>query len=358
MSSRRASRRAAAVKAADAITDTADRMSRPRRSFGALDSNSGASISKGPTSPNSGTPSSMRLSVTLPPSKLRLVLNGNSKDKSPSNGRQARPSVNSRDPFVGGEIMEGRRARNVKKSYVVESESEEEDEEMEDVVDDEDAEGEDDDDLDAEGEEIDEDAEGDVDMEEPLPPTIKISSESKSGKVTISAKPTGRSDGMTVEQKELLDDSDDDELSELASDLEEEEETMLLGNEEDAEGEDDDEEPEEEEEEEEADSDDETPAGGSRASTPDLTKLTKRQRARLEEGNDGHLLALPDGRSFSLTRIFLTYNPQRSRSKNTSQRRSTPCVVLKWPVAVRTLAKSVMRRRRYCFQLLISSTTN
>ena len=50
-----------------------------------------------------------------------------------------------------------------------------------------------------------------------------------------------------------------------------------------------------EEEDDSLDSDDETPAGGSRASTPDLNKLTKRQRARFEESDGGHLLALPDG---------------------------------------------------------------
>ena len=73
---------------------------------------------------------------------------------------------------------------------------------------------------------------------------------------------------------------------------------MQTGNEEDAEGEEEEIEVEEEGDEEEddsLDSDDETPAGGSRASTPDLNKLTKRQRARFEESDGGHLLALPDG---------------------------------------------------------------
>jgi Ino eighty subunit 2 len=74
---------------------------------------------------------------------------------------------------------------------------------------------------------------------------------------------------------------------------------MQMGGEEDAEGEDEEIEvaDEDEEDDDDSDSDDETPAGGSRASTPDLTKLTKRQRARLEEGGSGHLLALPDGLS-------------------------------------------------------------
>jgi Ino eighty subunit 2 len=102
----------------------------------------------------------------------------------------------------------------------------------------------------------------------------------------------------------------------LDSDIEEEEEGMQMGGEEDAEGEDeeievveeDDEEEVEEEvevEDDDLDSDDETPMGGSRASTPDLSKLTKRQRARLEEGGSGHLLALPDGMSCSTSRRLL-----------------------------------------------------
>jgi Ino eighty subunit 2 len=218
-------------------------------------------------------------------------------------------SLKSRDKLTGGEIIEGKRARNVKKSYIVESDSEEEDEEMEDIGEDEDAEeesAEDDEEMgdeDAEGEEEDDDADadGDVDMDiPPPPPLIKISRPDKNRKPVISVKPSGKSDGKTVEAKEVADASDDEELSELESEMEDEEEGMQLGNEEDAEGEDEEIEvvdDDEEEDDDELDSDDETPAGGSRASTPDLTKLTKRQRARLEEGGSGHLLALPDGES-------------------------------------------------------------
>lgn len=300
----RSSRRLAATGSSESNADAPISMSRPRRSNGASDPPFSATVSRRPSTSDSDLPS-MRLKVTLPPSKLRQVTGG----ASGGGGTSGRPvtqanhrssgasvSVNSRDQFIGGEILEGKRARNVKKSYVLDSDSE--DDEMEDAIeDDEDAEGEDDD-MDAEGE--DEDADGDVDM--PPPPTIKISP-SKPGRVAITAKPAGKSDGMSVEQKETLDDSDDDELSELDSDLDEEEETMQLGNDEDAEGEDEDAEgeeieeieEEEEEEEEELDSEDETPGGGSRGSTPDLTKLTKRQRARLVEGGSGHLLALPDG---------------------------------------------------------------
>jgi Ino eighty subunit 2 len=201
--------------------------------------------------------------------------------------------------------VEGKRARNVKKSYVLESESDE-DEEMEDLGD-EDAEGEsieEDEDEDAEDDGLgDEDADGDIDMDIPPPPPVIKVSKAQSGKQSIVVKPPPKVDNKTVEQKEAEDESDDEELSELDSDLGEEveeEEAMQTGNEEDAEGEDEEMEVEEPEEDDELDSDDETPGGGSRASTPDLSKLTKRQRARIEEGGSGHLLALPDGLLFCL----------------------------------------------------------
>jgi len=298
MSSRR-SQRSAAVKAAEAITDAAyDRTSRPRRT--ASENVSSATLSRGPSA-SSRSPQSMRLTVKTSSTKLREAT------RSSSSGNSV--TVNTRDPVLGGEIIEGKRARNVRKSYVLESDSEEEDEdeEMEDVAD-EDAEGEsveeeDEEDVDAEDDGLgDEDADGDIDMDvAPPPPTIKIS-RAQAGKQTITARASGRGDTMTVEQKETQEASDDEELSELDSDVGEEgeeEEAMQTGAEEDAEGEEEEIEVEEEvedDEEDELDSDDETPAGGSRASTPDLNKLTKRQRARLEEGGSGHLLALPDGK--------------------------------------------------------------
>lgn len=245
-----------------------------------------ATVERGPLSASSSSPS-MRLTVKTSSSKLREATRATSTSNT--------VAVNSRDAFVGGEIIEGKRPRNVRKSYVVQEESDseedEEDQEMEDESEeDEDAEGEDEDD--------DMDADGDVDMEvAPPPPVIKIS-KAQSGKQSIVIKPPTKVDTKTVEQKEVEEEgSDDDELSELDSDLGEEvedEEAMQTGNEEDAEGED--EEMEEEDDDENPfGSDEETPAGGSRASTPDLAKLTVRQRARLEEGGSGHLMALPDG---------------------------------------------------------------
>lgn len=300
MSSRR-SQRSAAAKATEAIADGGEfRMSRPRRT--AADNTSMATVSLGEGSASSRTQQSMRLTVKTSSSKLREAT------RSSSTGHSI--SVNSRDQFIGGEIIEGKRSRNVRKSYVLESDSdEEEDAEMEDVGD-EDAEGdsiedEEDDDMDADDDGLGgEDAEGDIDMDVPPPPPVIKISRAASGKQTITAKPPPKTDTKTVEQKEVeLGSDDDEELSELDSDLGEEveeEEGMQTGNEEDAEGEEEEIEVEEgDEEDDELDSDDDTPADGSRATTPDLTKLTKRQRARLEEGGSGHLLALPDGKSSS-----------------------------------------------------------
>jgi Ino eighty subunit 2 len=302
MSSRRL-QRSAALKATEAIADAAEpRMSRSRRT--ASENMSTATVSRGPAPASSRSPQSMRLTVKTSSSKLREAT------RTASSGQSI--SVNSRDQFVGGEILEGKRARNVRKSYVLESDSEEEeDAEMEDAGD-EDAEGEsveedEDEEMDAEDGGIgDEDAEGDVDMDIPPPPPVIKISRAQSGKQTITAKAPTRVDHKTVEQKEaVLGSDDDEELSELDSDLGEEveeEEAMQTGNEEDAEGEEEEIEVEEAEDDDELDSDDETPMDGSRASTPDLTKLTKRQRARLEEGGSGHLLALPDGKSTFISR--------------------------------------------------------
>jgi Ino eighty subunit 2 len=296
----RRSRRAAAAMVPEAITDRSIAMSRVRRTASGAQPVPLATVSRAPSSSPSSQ-QSLHLTVKLSASKLRQATG-----MAPPARSGPSVSVNSRDQFVGGEIMEGKRARNVKKSYVLESDSDEEDEEMEDAgEDDAEAESVENDEMADEDAEVeDDDADGDVDMDlPPPPPTIKISRADKSKKPVISVKPTGKSDGKAVEAKEAPELSDDDELSELDSEIEEEEEGMQLGGDEDADGEEEeievvDEEEEEEEEDDELDSDDETPAGGSRASTPDLTKLTKRQRARLEEGGSGHLLALPDGKSF------------------------------------------------------------
>lgn len=286
----RRSRRNGARDISNATAETSNRMSRPRRSAGGQDPAMATLSREPPSSPSSQQ--SLRLTVKLGASKLREATGA----PAPRTGR---PSVtaSSRDPFIGGEILEGKRARNVKKGYVLDSDSEDdEDEEMEDVVEDDDAEGESVDDDGLEDDEVEEDADGDMDMDiPPPPPIIRVAKNAKQQSV-VKVKPAGKSDGKTVEQKEA---GSDDDLSELDSDMEDQEETMQLdAGDEDAEGDED--EIEVEEDEDELDSDDDTPGGGSRDSTPDITKLTKRQRARLEEGGSGHLLALPDGKIFTL----------------------------------------------------------
>jgi len=325
MSSRR-SQRSAATKAKEAIHQIADMVGdsipRSRRVTGS-EKISTATVSRGPPSASSKSPTSLRLTVKTSSTKLQKATS--SATSTPSKTI----SVNSREKLDGGDIIEGKRARNTRKSYVLESESEE-DEAMDDVVDDDDAEGEsieEDEDMDAEGEE---DADGDIDMDIPPPPPVITISKAKSGRSTIVAKPPAKAVTKTVEQKEVAAGSDDEKMSDL-SDLEselnddvEEEEGMQVGDEEDAEGEDDDLEVDEDAEGEEDgfDSDDETPMGGSRASTPDLNKLTKRQRARLEEGGSGHLLALPDGKPFPKYNESKLTKLQRSKSRNISLLRS------------------------------------
>ncbi|KAJ8060035.1 hypothetical protein OCU04_011645 [Sclerotinia nivalis] len=281
MSTRR-SQRSAAAKARDVIIvseQISPRSSRSRRTN--PEPASTATVSRGPAPPQSKSPESMRLTVKTSSSKLREATRS-----SPITGPSV--MVNSRDQFVGGEILEGKRNRKVGKSYVLESESEEDDEEMED------AEGEDD--PDAEGEDDDLDADGDVDMDvQPTPPTIQISKAS-AGKTKITVKEPPKVPTATVEQHEMGLSDDDDELSELDSDLGEEieeEEAMQSANEEDAEGEDEEIEVAAEEDEL-LDSDDENPANESRGSTPDLNKLTRRQRARFDDAASGYLMALPD----------------------------------------------------------------
>ncbi|KAK6582028.1 hypothetical protein PZA11_005725 [Diplocarpon coronariae] len=248
----RRSQRAAAVKAQEAIQEAdppSPRTKRLRRSAGTASENtpSSASVSRGQV--GNKTPV-MRLSVKTSSSKLREATRSSSSGNSGS----------SRDPFVGGEIIEGKRARHVKKSYVLESDSEdEEDEEMEDAAD-EDAEVDEDEDEEMDAEDdgmLDEDATGDLDMEDapPPPPAVKVTKASgKAKQVNVAKPPPAKGKVIPVEQKEVEGASDDEELSDEG----------------------------------------ETPANGSRASTPDLNKLTKRQRARFEESDGGHLLALPD----------------------------------------------------------------
>ncbi|KAF7543782.1 hypothetical protein G7Z17_g10476 [Cylindrodendrum hubeiense] len=228
--------------------------------------------------------------------------------------------------FEGGEIVEGKRNRGARKSYVVDSSPEEDDEEEEEdeieVEDDdddemdEDAEGEDEIDMDAEGEE---DAEGDIEMDiAPPPPTIKVSKPSRS-------KPAPRASALKVVPDDD-DDDDDDDLSDPAdSDVGDNtmglDETMV--DDEDAEGEEIEVAGEEvdEEEEEEVDSDDE----GSQDDEVDMTKLTKRQRARFEEEPQQYMKLSDEVQAkkvFTAEELSMRRQEMARRRRNLSEKRT------------------------------------
>jgi Ino eighty subunit 2 len=241
------------------------------------------------------TRQSIHLTVKADPNKLRKAIGGNTSKTTP------RTTVTRRN------IVSGKRAsRNSRVVREVDSDDEDEeedepqamdvddDDEEDEEVSDEDAEGEDDDEVDAEGEE---DEEMD-DLPPPPAPRIVVKSQER---VPVNAVVNAKGqDAVEAKEISMLDDDEDDELSELDSDLE--------GDEEDAEGEEDDEDAEGEDDEEEVtiaqngeededmDSDDDgTPA----SEVLDPSKMTRRQRARMEEESDGGLMALSNG-TFSI----------------------------------------------------------
>lgn len=238
----------------------------------------------------------LRLTVKMPSSRLREATSVASLDAAP--------------------VASTRSTRNIKKSYVVEtsSEDEEEDEEPEDYADadandDEIAEeatpnprpGEEDGDGDDAEAEI--DADGDIEMDDdaddgvplgyhPPPPILKVNppaAPKTKPAITVKAAPNPTK-LKSVEAKEMSmndpDEDDDEELSELGSDDDDDEEEAdedddAAEGEEDAEGEDIDEE-EDDEMAEEGDYS-RSPDALSRGTTPDINKMTKRQRSRLNE---------------------------------------------------------------------------
>ena len=138
------------------------------------------------------------------------------------------------------------------------------------------------------------DADGDIEMDD-APPILPRSKQPGS-KPTVTVTPVveaklnnGASKDMDLDD----DDDDDEELSELDSDAEGEEPGDDAPPEEVAEEEEIEEE-EEDDEDDESESDSGTPITGSRASTPDVSKMTKRQRGRIELGGD--FLQLPMGK--------------------------------------------------------------
>ncbi|KAL8908114.1 MAG: hypothetical protein Q9207_001006 [Kuettlingeria erythrocarpa] len=193
-------------------------------------------------------------------------------------------SVAEREGLETSEIVTGPRGSRAKRTVVVESSEEDEDEEDEDAEgDEEDAEGEEEEEADEEGNDdpeeeadADADADGDVDMDDadvpPPPPILKITGPSTKPAVSVTPADLGNIESVEAKEMEMADD-DDEELSDLGSEGDE-----------DAEGDDDD-----------LDQDDEgrSMGVGSRASTPDLSKMTKRQRSRMDQVMGSDFLQLP-----------------------------------------------------------------
>jgi Ino eighty subunit 2 len=253
------------------------------------------------------TRQSIHLTVKSSPGKLRQA----------TSGAVPKPAASRQNTVAGKRAS--RSSRIVREVDSDDDEDEDEDEaeeadamdvdDEEDEEDDVDAEGDEDEDMDAEGDE-------DDDIEDE---TIVVST-----KQAIPVKPviniTKAQD--SVEAKEMaMDDDDDDELSEPDSDMEEE----------DAEGEDEDAEGEEDDDmddtiaplDEEMDSDEDLGGGGL---TPDVTKMTKRQRALVEEGSDGGLLALSNEaqkkKHFTAEENAMRRAEMARRRKNLSEKRN------------------------------------
>ena len=284
MSTRRLRSRASLTAESSHVASSSGR---PRRGVAA--SASSATIER--TSPEE-TRQSIHLTVKAPPSKLREATSGSVRNV----------SVNSRDRFQGGEILSGPRGSRNKKVIVEESseeEDEEEDEEAEEPEEMDEDEEEDGEEAEEDDEDVDAEGEDDVEMEDappPPPPVAKSRGVARLIKPSINVTPAP--DISSVEAKEMVmvnDDDDDEELSELESQDEEDEEDEE-GGDEDAEGEDEEIVDDDADRDEDLDSDDETPQSISRSNTPDLSKLTRRQRAAFEE-YDGGLIALSNGKS-------------------------------------------------------------
>ncbi|KAL7823566.1 PAPA-1-like conserved region domain-containing protein [Trichoderma gracile] len=329
----------------DAGTATAMSSRRTGRAGGAAASRDTAS-----------SPESTHLSVTvkLPNSKSRQAARGGNRRI---------------DPFEGGEIVHGKRNRGGKKSYVIDSspDDEEEEEEEEVVVEDDDDEedddedeeeddveeeevirAEDDDELDedAEGEEEmevdadgEEDADGDIDMT-PNDDTRPSAKNARTNKPRPTVKVTSSRANQDEEEddEEEEEDDDDDELSDPAdSDIGDD--TIVYGDQtmadEDAEGEEIEVAGEEEEDVEEDDDmamqqgangdSDLDSEGGSRAETPDLAKMTKRQRARFEDIPQ-EFMKLPDEiqvkKVFTAEELSMRRQEMARRRRNLSEKRN------------------------------------
>lgn len=254
-------------------------MSRPRRATSGANRPS-VSVARSSPSPDEAK-KSIHLTVKMPSSKLR--------EATGTAGKQM--SVAEREGLEGGEILTGPRGSRAKRTVVVESDSAEEDDEDEDAEgeedeemdeeEDPDAEGEDDQEEDAEADDqdADADADGDIDMDNanapPPPPVLKITGPKSKPALSVTPAEVGKVKSVEAKEMEMAED-DDEELSDLGSEGE---------GDEDAEGDDDDL----------LDQDDEgrSLGPGSRSSTPDLSKMTKRQRSRLDQVMGADFLQLP-----------------------------------------------------------------
>lgn len=251
-------------------------MSRPRRAASGANKSS-VSVARSSPSPDEAK-KSIHLTVKMPSSKLR--------EATGTSGKQV--SIGEREGLEGGEILTGPRGSRAKRTVVVESDSDEaEDEDEEEADGDEDADRDEDEEVDedeegdeepegAEADDQDADADGDIDMDDadapPPPPVLKITGPSSKPAVSIAPAEMGKIKSVEAKEMETADD-DDEELSELGSEGEE-----------DAEADDDD-----------MDQDEEgrSMGEGSRASTPDVSKMTKRQRSRLDQVMGTDFLQLP-----------------------------------------------------------------
>lgn len=256
-------RRSARTVASTAARESTQPYTRANRRTSPGATRSSASIAR----PANGK-TSLRLTVKAPPSKLRQATSGSQISSLPPN-----PYADNHSESDTPAPRAPRSTRNPRTVVDPESDEVDEDAEGEEEEDDEDADGdvdqemmnnddsEEEEDADGEDEEMDE-----LQQDHPPPPVIKQTKAKPN--VTVTAPPEGPL--KSVEAKEMDDDDDDEELSELDSN-------------EDAEGE------EEEEEDEESDDEDDE---NSRSATPDLTKLTKRQRGAIDEATEASLMAL------------------------------------------------------------------
>ncbi|KAK4172083.1 PAPA-1-like conserved region-domain-containing protein [Triangularia setosa] len=363
-------RRSAAQRATVKITDLADRDNKDNertmssRSSNRRSGNGIASVSRGPGSSPTGPADAdqhIHLTVKTSSSKLRQAIGGTNNSSSNSNNRR-KPTTSTTPTRPGS--SGGKRTRGGRAHYVVESseddngdEDEEEDDEEEeeepkqeievkgnsnrsglrnDLEDDDDEEDEeeeededeemddaDDMDIDAEGEE-DDDEDVDMSIAPPPPPAIKVTKPPKGVAV-----PTSKAKTTPVKAKPAVhyaDDDDDEELSELES----EPEDVTMGV--DAEGEDEDVDAEGEEEivvddeDAEGEEDEELDSElGSRGGTPDLSKLTARQRAKLGDASHEYLKLSDEVQAkkhFTAEELSMRRAEMARRRRNLSEKRN------------------------------------